>query len=132
MNRWIWQEMYVQFEATAKDIVEYENKTGEEYKRRKYKAYYTKDDDGYIVHYATKFEVMGITYKVVAFRGEHSYTKAYIDAGYETYKGAQERVEKLRKYGGYTQFEIIREAHALMTIQGHTFDKYIEMEVKAV
>lgn len=129
-NMWIWQTINMAEEHTAKDFVYFENRSGEEYKRRKYKAYYEKTEDGYTVYYAEKFKVLSVTYRVVGFR-DNTYTRAYMDAGYTSEKYARERVETLRKYGNYKAFEIIKEAHVMST-QWKDYDKYIEMEVKAV
>ena len=131
-NMWIWQTINMAEEHTAKDFVYFENRSGEEYKKKKYKAYYEKAEDGYTVYYAEKFKVLSVTYRVVGFRDdEHTYTRAYMGAGYTSEKYARERIETLRKYGNYKAFEIIKEAH-IESYQWKDYDKYIEMEVKAV
>ena len=55
MRKWIWKTLIVAYEDTAKGFVEHENKTGEEYKRRNYKAYYVKNgEECYIIYYAER------------------------------------------------------------------------------
>ena len=55
MKKWIWKTLTVAYESTAKDFVYYENRSGEEYKRRKYKAYYVKNgEECYIIYYAER------------------------------------------------------------------------------
>lgn len=52
---WVWKNITVAYEATAKDFVYYENRSGEAYKRRYYKAYYEKNKDGdYTIYYAER------------------------------------------------------------------------------
>lgn len=54
MRKYEWKRLTCAFECTAKILVKHENKAGSAYKRRTYKAYYTKEDNDYIVHYAER------------------------------------------------------------------------------
>lgn len=52
---WVWKALTVSYEDTAKGFIDYENRTGEAYKRKHYKAYYEKNKDGdFTIYYAER------------------------------------------------------------------------------